>query len=295
MKHLVTLASLLLAFHLQAKNPNLSFEDLCYRAEITAEVFAYDKSGKLLEKKREFEKSSYSKPWSSLEKKGKCVLTSTWTSVWDPKEAPLALHYELEVKETGKIELKVKQFDPPMYPDQLADNAKVLKEKTYDVTSMESILWESPLHKNPKLVTRFTVDLAFKDKPEDFPQMEISGRDITISDEEGSIWGHNISVKAPYVAMKTHRGTVALSYSKFPGSRLIGEASSRQIKVTDENGMIVLFKASTPFLPEGMRANIYGLFSKNKTDSIRNVYGNTSSDEGSFLEMLKELKKEKAQ
>ncbi|MCB9229855.1 MAG: hypothetical protein H6618_09605 [Deltaproteobacteria bacterium] len=287
MNKFLVLGSLIFAYHANAENNQVSFEEICSRMEITAEVFSYDKKGNLIEKKREYEKSSSSKPWNSIKPSQKCVIGSGWSSVWDKSEVPLSIRYDLEVTKDKKIELTIKQY--AKFNDYISEDSekKAIKEKKFDVTSMQSVLWESPLHTNPRLVVRFVPDLSFRSEPKDMEKLEISAKNIMITDQEGNVWAQNLSLRGHYVAVKTYKGSFALSYYKFPGSSLVGEASSNTMKLSDQKGHTVKLVASGQFLPDGVAGNVYGVFFDKRTSHFGSVKSNTTDKESDFIRELK--------
>lgn len=288
MNKFLAVGALIFAYQANAEKKPVSFEEICSRMEITAETFSYDKMGALIEKKKEYVKSSSSLPWNSIKDSQKCSIKSGWSSIWDKNEPILSLFYELEVTKDMKIELTVKQYEKlkdhgPEWPD-----VKAIKEKKFDVTSMQSVLWESPLHKNPRLVVRFVPDLSFRPKPQDIEKLEISAKNIMITDQEGNIWAQNISLRGHYAAITTHKGSFALSYYKFPGSSLVGEVSSDTMKISDKKGNNVKLLASGQFLPDGVSGNVYGIFFDNRTSHLGSVSISTTNKEGVLVKELEE-------
>jgi len=262
----------------------LDFTEMCARMEVVAEVFTFDTSGKFLDKKKEYQRSSVSKPWSSISEKEKCSIGSGWSSKWDDKMPTLALRYELELRKDLTLELTIKQFSGH---GRQAQKDKPIKEEKFRVDNMKPVMWKSVLHKDPVYVVRFTPNLSFREKPRDIGDMEISGRNIIITDKKGFVWTDEFSIKEKYISVKTHRGSVALSYLPFKGASLIGEAHSNVIWVEDEKGTSLKLTAENSFLPDGITGNVYGLFSRKTTKKIGSVSAQSSDKEKEFVERIK--------
>ena len=271
-----------LAAHCPAFSAVMDRHDLCARMELTAEVFAYDKNGKLLEKKEEVQKLSSNLPWDQQVER--CQLSSAWSSGWGEDQPHLSIRFSLEAKKDGKLELAVFQYEGK---GPKASEGKPIKEGRFQVGNMAPVMWESPLHENPRLVMRLLPDVSFRPQPRDLPDMEISGKDILIADDRGNVWASNVSFRAKYVVIQTHRGTVAIAFTPYAGATHIGEASGRTIKIADERFGVISFKAANAFVPEGLSAKVYGRFSNRKSARFGSVHTSTSNTEAEFLQYQK--------
>ncbi len=280
----IGLTSLPRLIQAQAGPPAIGFRELCARLQLTTEYFAYDKNGMLLEKKRQFQRISWKKPWSAISEDKPCVMEFGMAPTWGNDTVPFTLMYRMEVKKDNKISLRVRQYGktetiPPSKEDE------VLLEKTFALESMSAILWESPIHKNPRLVARMTPNLTFKEEPKDIDKLDLAGRDVQAVDNYGRVWAQNIYFRSRYLAIKSHVGSVAISYYPFAGSKPIGEAKGRTITLFGDNTLLKI-EGKHNFLPEGMTAKIYGIFSSRKAEAFGDGTWGTSANEEQFLKLL---------
>lgn len=265
-----------------AETKSLEYTEICARMEMKIEVFSFDKNGSIIDKKREAIKLSNRTPWTSIGTE-QCILKSNWASQWDKNAPVLAISSEYEVNEDHSLSLTVSQYKTR--GESRSPEEKAILTKTFDVTSMEGVQWVSPLHKDNKVVVRFTPNLSFRTAPEDLDKVAISARSAIIHDKNESIWTKDMNINGKYVALKTHLGGVAMSFYKFPGATEIGEANGNVIRLMNgENDLT--FTSTNNFLPSGQVAKVYGFFSAKKTQGPHSESAWTNNEVERFLENI---------
>jgi len=263
----------------------LNTEELCARMELNVEAFAFGVNGKLLEKKKETQRVSSNKSWSSNGGK-QCIIETGWTSVWNEQDAPLALRFSLEAKANNVLELNVKQYETNARYDS---SEKPILEKTFRVDSMQSIMWESPLHKIPQLMVRFTPNISIRERPSDLDKLNIAAKEMIVTDQNGSVWMEDMSINGRYITIRTYKGSVALSYYPFPGAKVIGEASNKTMTLESPEGLRLKLRSQTPFLAQGLTANVYGLFSSKKTLKPGSINSGATDKLEKFMKNLQDF------
>jgi len=124
-----------------------------------------------------------------------------------------------------------------------------------------------------KTVVQFTPALKPKDEKSDLiGSFPVRAQDMVAFDSKGKIWAESVTFSGKFVSLKTHQGTVHMSYFPFKGSKLIGVAENGKIKVNLNKKHRLYLVSSLPFLPTGMRSNVYGVTNLNlKTEKLRSV------------------------
>lgn len=267
-----------------AQTDIMEFRELCARLEVVSEVFIYDQQGHLVEKKREFQKLSNNTPWSSIDPEKTCKIEAGWGSQWDKDQPVLSLKFGLEVKKDLSLMLNVAQYEEG---GEEAGHSDPILKKSFNVTDLQTVTWQSPLHKEQKVMVRFIPNLSFREEPQDLTKLAISARDAMFLDQEGQLWAKDMNFKGQYIAVITHKGGVAFSFYKFPGSSLIGEARGKTIKLRDNNGYDLTLTGASNLLPDGQASRVYGLFTSKTTSGPGSTHGYSSSDEKEIIEVIK--------
>lgn len=118
--------------------------------------------------------------------------------------------------------------------------------------------------------------------------MPIAGTGVSISDNQGYLWAEGLEINGKYTGVKSHRGTLAISYVPFEGAKEIGFAEGNKITLNMDKKFQISLKASTSFLPAGVTAKVYAVYlPEKKSKGFNSVHSFDSNKEDRFLTSLK--------
>jgi hypothetical protein len=258
----------------------LTAEDIRNRLEVKGEIFVLDQSGKKL--------IDAPSGYSNWRGNGTAPLESNWGSRGN--YGKIFLHHVWTINPDGTISVLIEEYareeDDPK-TGNFQKFADLLKKSEFTVENFASVTWKIVNIKDKNVVVRLTPNLRVQLKPTDIADLPIAGRDVMITDDKGFLWSQKSSFNGSYVALKTHRGTIAVSFRPFFGAKEIGEAREKEINIKLPNDISVSMRSETAFLPADMGGKIYGLFIPElKSDSPRGTHIWSSSTEEVLLRKL---------
>lgn len=74
----------------------------------------------------------------------------------------------------------------------------------------------------------------------------------------------NVEFNGRYSGLTSHRGTLAISYSSFPGAKEMGYAEGNQIVINVNKKYQISLRAASAFLPTGVTAKVYAFYNPEK-------------------------------
>jgi len=267
----------------------MSVKSIKDRFEVHGDIFYFDReNGKLVDK------GSQTRLWKSVDgSKDKLTRVESYWGTGSSQQGEIALHHLWTIREDGTIRVLIEEYGDTIEvkgSDGERDYKMVnlLKKDEVDLKDFAPVHWVSvrPGAKS-KVVIRLTPDLSNSEEPKPLDSIPIAATDLLITDNEGSLWADHLNIDGKYVGFTTHRGSIFLSFYPFKGAQVIGFAAGSKIELGLGNKRIVTLTSSTPFVPETVRAMIYGIHRPNqKTARLQSVRSKSSSTEERFPESL---------
>ncbi len=215
-------------------------------------------------------------------------LVSNWSFSSDTIEK-FALKHHWKIEANGEISVHIQQYDEiiPVKGEKEPKYGKLIREEKLVVQNFSSIVWEVSMNNKQKVVIKLDPHIKENESLTQIGKLPIAGKDIVAIDNKNQVWLQSATFSAEYVAITTAKGTMYLSYLPFKGSSEIGSAKGNrlQIKVSDAHTLSLV--NTTTFLPEGLKAKVYGKIDLNKKSSSPNsVHISASDQEKEFLEVF---------
>lgn len=252
----------------------LSAQDMSYRLHIEGQVLLLNADGETL-----IQILKESRRWEFGGQVDK-PLISNWRL--ENKGLPtISLRHQWTIENDGKFSVDIKQYDSMERVSGSSTEVKygkLLKESKITVKDFAPVDWVVPYGKQ-KIIVRLTPGVWPNLEPIDIANLPLYGKGVTIFDEEGKVWADQVTGEhaSTYFGVVTHQGSVFLSFSPFPGAKVIGEAKRGRIKVKSGKKKIILV-SETPFLPMDVKAKVYGIVNLNKRTDRLNSTRTYSSD-----------------
>lgn len=260
----------------------LNNNDLSYRLHISGEIFIVNSEGDKL-----IDIANESRNWQFSGSADK-PLESNWS--FQQKGLPaVALKQKWTIEKDGKISVEIEQYDQiERGKGSEIKYGNLIKKEKLTVKNFAPIDWTIPAD-NKKLIVRLTPGIWQNNDPVDISTLPISGRNIAIFDRtNGKLWADKVTADHPsiYFGVTTHEGSLFLSFTSFPGAKVIGEAQGVRMKIRNGRNQIIL-QSETPFLPTDVRANVYGVVkSEIKSGRLNSLRSYSSDKQEEFLKVF---------
>lgn len=270
-----------------ANNEILAPKEICSRLEVVSEVFVYDSKGEGLidvvskRKLKVGERQSI-----SADKQVVCRVghgSGIGSSLFPER---LNIHANIMVMSNGELKVKFTEYSEDVSRQEYEniDKDKILFEREVGAKFFESFAFTSVGVKSKKVVVRYIPKLSNPTDKRSLAEFPIVGRDVQITDDLGNLWVDHFNVSNNFVGISTHKGTLAISFTKFKGAKEIGKAEGKRMKL-NLGDRVVSLRSDDSFLPGDMVAKVYGQFDlSKKTSGLRDVHASSSSSEEGFLE-----------
>lgn len=265
----------------------MSALEICDRLEVLAEGYKLSSDGKtILGKLAETRKERPSRLLATKDQQNyACRFGSRWGSSSEDFEGMIALESEWTVDLQGKIKGRIAQYAD--VGDKRGEFKNLLKETEFDLTDMSSLSWPSVVNHGVRIVFRFTPSISDSQSAKNLTYLPISGQNIVAYDNLGNLWASNFSFDNKYIAARTFRGTIMLSFYPFKGAKILGTAQDHSIKLSLDSKTILTIKSEVPFLPALAHANVYGIFDpRTKTERVSSQRIFTSDTEEKLLQKV---------
>ncbi len=266
-----------------APRNELSVGQLRERFAVRSEVFVLDVEGKRL-----LVPAGEERVYRASDKTG---IIDFGSGIGSDQHAPIYLEGTWRVLDDGSIEGVVAQFkEQKVVAGGRPRHEGLLKRETFRVRDMASVLWKSSLDTTKAVVVRFTPSFDASDgDPLELGTLPIALSEASISDSKAQLWADRFSNVSRFVAVTTHRGRLAMSFSPFKGAKALGEAKGHRIELTLEDGRRVSVQSESPILPSGLRARVYGIYTANKkTGGLNSTSVSSTNTEDRFLQKMAE-------
>lgn len=265
------------------KGKPVEVKDLYEHLKIRGEIFVTSADGsRLLSRVDEYRQWRFGDP-------GQTIL-SNWRAEGDGIK--VALRHEWSIDKAGVIKVHVEQFDSmvghmPNSPD--VTYGKKLRDETIVVKDFAPVVWVVSTEGERRVIAKFTLQLENDDQLLDPSTLPISLENALISDSKGRVWAAGLDLRGgKYLSVKTHLGTVALSFFPFPGSKELGFAQGNYINLNGE-GLFVGIRNGMPFVTGRERLRVFGVVNtQRKSEHRGSVYSDSGSDEKDFVRRLKD-------
>lgn len=258
---------------------NLTAQDLRERLEIRADVYMTDASGEKIISGPET--TNY---WKVNPEKG--GIDGIWTSKMSA--GPIIFSQKWIVNDDATIHVTLEEFAEDLGRGHANPLKGSLEKKDFNLKNFEPVVWKVKNIKEQNFVVRFIPTLREISQPVAVDNFPIAGTGITVSDNEGFLWADNVEFNGRYSGLTSHRGTLAISYTSFPGAKEMGYAEGNQIVINANKKYQITLRAASAFLPAGVTAKVYAFynpdkkskgvnslhtFDTNKTDRLNEVTG----------------------
>lgn len=259
---------------------NLTNKELRERLGVSGFVYVLSPDGKkLLSQGHEVREWSFGRAGD---------LVSNWSFSSDAIER-FALKHHWKIEDNGEISVHIQQYDQitPVKGAKEPRYGKLIREEKLVLQNFSSIIWEVHKNNKQKVVIKLEPQLKENESITQVGKLPIAGRDVVAIDNKSQVWLQGASFSAEYVAITTAKGTLYLSYMPFKGSSEIGFAKGNRLQVKVSDSHTVSLVNTTAFLPEGLKAKVYGKTDLNKKSTSPNsVHINASDEEKEFLDFL---------
>jgi hypothetical protein len=141
-------------------------------------------------------------------------------------------------------------------------------------------------HGNKKVVVRFTPSLEDR-QVQVLDEVHLVGNDIAIVDNAGNLWADHLSFEGKFCGIKTHRGTLLLSFYPFKNAENFGIASGNRLELALGKNLEVNVISKTPFVLGTSPAKLYGKYlPERKSDRLTSSGITTDNHEDRFLKNI---------
>lgn len=276
MKQILLLPLILSASVTFAKN--LTAQDLRERLEVRADIYITDSSGEKIISGPE--RTNY---WKTEPEKG--TIDGNWTSKMSM--GSILFSHKWLVNDDGTIHVTLEEFAEDLGRSRENPLKGSLEKKDFNLKNFEPITWRVKNIKDQNVIVRFIPTLRDISTPVSVNNLPIAGNGITISDNNGFLWADNVEFNGRYSGVTTHRGTLVLSYSSFPGAKEMGCAEGNQIVLKVNNKYQINVRGSSAFLPTGVIAKVYAFYNPDKkSKGFNSVHTFDTSKEERIKEVI---------
>ena len=290
---ILTVVLLAIGFHANAENTYKSFnisdtkrlaltvEDLRSRFELTTQIVVSNGEGRILHLGRESR-------FSGFDDKGKLSVYEMWRQ---PEVPDLALKMLWKLADDGQISVHIQQFES-MSASSDNENPKIgklIREQSISVKDFAPIEWLAFSDSQRRVLMRMRPELSDKaQEPIDVEAAALSFDNAVVFDSKGNFWARTDgNLEGRYLALKTHKGQVALSFVPFQGAKEIGVAKGSQVTVNGGPNLKIFLRSSSPVVTGTRPAKVYGIVDLKKTSSRpTSVHAQSGDKEKEFLRDL---------
>lgn len=219
-------------------------------------------------------------------------LVSNWSFSSDTIEK-FALKHHWKIEDNGEISVHIQQYDEfvPIKGAKEPKYGKLIREEKLVLQNFSSIIWEVHKNNKQKVIIKLDPHLKENEALTQIGKLPIAGKDIVAIDNKSQVWLQDASFSAEYVAITTAKGSFYLSYLPFKGSNEIGFAKGTRLQLKVSDSHTLSLASSTAFLPQGLKAKVYGKVDLSKKSSSPNsVHISASDQEKEFLEVFEKVK-----
>jgi hypothetical protein len=268
-----------------AADEGVTGADLRERLEVRGEIFLMDASGK---------KILYTQSVGELRRNvwrpsrnGK--IESDWGNN-SSKFGHVILRHHWEPQDDGTIHVLVEEYgsEDRVKPDSDETEMRgLLQRKEFVLENFAPIVWKVKNAGTKNVIVRLIPSLREKPETIEIGKLPLANRNVIITDDKGFLWADNVGLDDDFVALTTHRGTLAFSFQPFPGGKEVGFAEEDKMSLTLADGLKVSIKGDSFFVPTGLRAKVFGAYLADKrSTSVHSVHSYGTTDGEHFWQYL---------
>lgn len=258
-----------------ASAQQLSAKDIRDRLQLNADIYLMDESGKkILSGPRN---TNY---WRPNVEKGN--IESDWST--GNESGMIAIRHHWSVEADGTIKVSLEEYANMSEGKDGPEFKNSLEKKEFIVENFAPIVWKVKSIKNKNYMIRFIPSLREIFHPISVDNLPIAATGVSVSDNQGYLWVEDLEFNGKYTGVRTHRGTLGISYVPFKGAKEMGFAEGNKIVLNTDKKFQITLKAATSFLPAGVTAKVYALYiPEKKNKSFNSVHSFDSNKEDRFL------------
>jgi hypothetical protein len=206
------------------------------------------------------------------------------------KTVGIFIRYSFQIQKDGSVKVHIQQFES-MSPGSLngvVKYGKLIREEKTDLIDFAPINWLAYKDSDMRIIARITPLLLDKGGSFGPDNLPIALNQAVLVDSTGKLWGDDLSEGGgKFVALATHKGTLALSYYPFKGAKEIGVAKGNEMLLTGLKPSLTL-RNTKPFLTANGEMKVYGMvLPERKTEHLHSINMVVTDKEPEFLERLK--------
>jgi hypothetical protein len=257
----------------------LSATDISYRFYLKGEMFIVSADGEQLitvsDETREWEfNGQVDKP-----------LISNWRVTHEGLPT-VALHHEWTLQKDGKIAVVLQQYEDIERNGRDVKMGKLLKEEKFILKDFAPVNYTVAAG-NKKIVIRLSPGVWPDLEVVDVPHLPVSLKNAVMYDRGGRVYADDLNVSGAFMGIVTHQGALYLSFTPFPGAKVIGTAKGPRIKVKAERTIII--QSERDIVPNTSKVNVYGFFRPGtRTERLQSVRTMTGNQQNEFVSRINE-------
>ena len=261
-----------------------SVNDLRKQLEVRGEIFVLDSTGQhLLDGVAEW------REWRANNKLG--TIESNW-SYTSNLNKPVALHHVWKISDDGTIHVTIEQYERIDKDGKGEVNYNVkynhlLKKQEFTVTDFSPIIWQSVVETDKRVIARLVPSLRPPEESRKLGEVPLSGKDSVMRDNLGRVWSDHLNFTGEYVGLRTHKGSVFMSFIPFKGSKELGWAKGNDLTLDLGSNLSTTITSTTAFVPADIKAKIYGVYKPDvSTERFSSTNIMTTNLESQFLPQI---------
>ncbi len=217
----------------------------------------------------------------------KLFLESNWFYTHNLLKNPLAFHHLWTLDKFGRLTAVIKQYENMKRGKREVLRTGLVREKKYELKLFETINWKVPA-KNGYAVVRFTPNLIEQKVSRKLSQFPVMGESMMISDNRGNLWADYVTVNGEFVGIRTHQGTLYLSYRPFDGAKEVGTVSGSEMLLNFDKKLRLKIRSKGEFIPGGLEAPVYAFIkNKERSESPHSVRTSVADSATEVIDRLK--------
>lgn len=264
----------------------LTPKEFASRLEVSGDLFVTSADGRRLLYK--ISESRTGKPGEDTTE-----LRSNWghTHKFGDKSYGIFLKYSFRIQPDGSVTALIQQFDSMKRQGVNGEvqYGKLVREEKFDpLLDFAPVNWVVHKDAQVRIVARLTPRLIEKGEALSPDTLPVALDQAVLLDGAGKLWADDLSEGGgKFVAIATHKGTLAVSYFPFAGAKEVGVAKGHQMSLPGFKPSLTL-RNSKPFLAADGEIKVYGLLlPQRKTSGLNSIHMIVTDKESEFLEALK--------
>jgi hypothetical protein len=262
-----------------ASAKQLSAQDIKERLQLNADIYMVDASGKKV-----LSGPSSVNYWRANAEKG--AVSGDWST--QNEDGLIAFRYHWHVEDDSSIKVLLEEYAITSEHRENPEYKNLLEKKEFILENFEPVVWKVKNIKDKNYIVRFIPSLREVSTPISVESLPIAATGVSISDNQGYLWAEDLEFSGKYTGVKSHRGTLGMSYVPFEGAKEMGFAEGNKIILNVDKKFQVTLKAATSFLPAGVTAKVYAIYlPEKKSKGFNSLHSFDSNKEDRFLTSLK--------